>query len=317
MQLSKNWHTRPEGGVYAGLWFDQPWQWTHNVGGGDYFRLFDPSGRRVPHTGMRTAYERQGPCLTEVTFAGRLSEGLQHAVTVSLARTDDLVRGLYRLRLEVTKSAEFSRFVLFQIGADTYSYIAERTLALGNETGLLREWQPHWGGNTNRTAPMECTGRVPWLSLHEAVSRADQEARNKGEKGAPGSWANRGIVIRAWQARRQVERVAALVAATMILGSFMSNTAAANLLLPVGLAAAAAAGSEGGLHPVQVALSIALAASLAMPLPISTPSNAIAFAKGEFATRDTARMALIIALPAALLIITGGGWVLRFWGLLQ
>jgi solute carrier family 13 (sodium-dependent dicarboxylate transporter), member 2/3/5 len=111
--------------------------------------------------------------------------------------------------------------------------------------------------------------------------------------------------------------LAALVVATMVLGSFMSNTAAANLLLPVGLAAAAAAGPEGGLHPVHVALSIALAASLAMPLPISTPPNAIAFAKGEFATRDMARIALIIAVPAALLIITGGGWVLRFWGLLR
>jgi sodium-dependent dicarboxylate transporter 2/3/5 len=54
-----------------------------------------------------------------------------------------------------------------------------------------------------------------------------------------------------------------------------------------------------------------------MPLPISTPPNAIAFAKGEFATRDMARIALIIAVPAALLVITGGGWVLRFWGLLQ
>jgi solute carrier family 13 (sodium-dependent dicarboxylate transporter), member 2/3/5 len=111
--------------------------------------------------------------------------------------------------------------------------------------------------------------------------------------------------------------LAALVVATMVLGSFMSNTAAANLLLPGGLAAAAAAGPEGGLHPVHVALSIALAASLAMPLPISTPPNAIAFARGEFATRDMARIALIIAVPAALLIITGGGWVLRFWGLLQ
>jgi hypothetical protein len=286
VQLSKNWHGRPEGGVYAGLWFhgftqvrlqpqsevelelalvyghwggvaaashaqlcligwgsnqlwnqsalgswgesicyepdqvqaqcsvldvrplmvrsmaaDQPWEWTHNVGGGDFFRLFNAGGQRVPHTRMHTAYERYGPCLTEVTYAGRITDGVEHSATVSLARTDDIVRGTYRLQLNVTTPTDFSRFVIFQIGADTYGYTGERKMALGNETGLLREWPTQWGGNTYRTAPLECTGRVPWISLHEAVSRAKKEAAVQGQQDAPGAWANRGIVIRSWQAR--------------------------------------------------------------------------------------------------------------------
>jgi hypothetical protein len=150
---------------------------------------------------MRTAYERQGPCLTEVTYAGRLGEGLEHAATVSLARTDDLVRGTYRLRLDVRQATDFSRFVIFQVGADTYSYTGERKMAVGDETGLVREWPTQWGGGRYRTAPHECTGRVPWISLHEAVSRAGQEARARGQSAAPGAWANRGIVLRSWQAR--------------------------------------------------------------------------------------------------------------------
>jgi hypothetical protein len=277
VQLSKNWHHRPEGGVYAGTWFhgfsqvrlpprsdveleltivyghwggvpaashaqlcligwgsnqlwdqsaigawgesicyepdqvqaqaaildvrpvmvrsmhaDQPWHWTHNVGGGDYFRLFDPEGRRVPHAQMRTAYDRHGPCLTEVTYAGRIGDGLAHSATVSLARTDDIVRGVYRLRLDVTHPTEFSRFVLFQIGVDTYSYTGERKMALGNETGLLREWATEWGGDTYRTEPFEHTGRIPWVSLHRAVSRSPD---------GKGAWANRGLVVRSWNAR--------------------------------------------------------------------------------------------------------------------
>lgn len=170
----------------------EPWSWTSNVGGGDFFRLFDASGKRVPSARVRTAYESQGPCLTEVTYAGKIGEGLEHRITTSLGRTDDLVRNTYRVRLDVTKPTAFSRFVLFQAGADTYSYTSERKIAMGNESGLQREWQTQWGGDTYRTPPVECKGSVPWISLHDAVSRLKEN-----EKGA---WANRGIVIRAWKA---------------------------------------------------------------------------------------------------------------------
>jgi hypothetical protein len=83
--------------------------------------------------------------------------------------------------------------VIFQIGADTYSYTGERRMALGNEAGLLREWDTQWGGESYRTEPVECTGRVPWVSLHDAVPRRAADDR--------GSWANRGVVIRCWNAR--------------------------------------------------------------------------------------------------------------------
>ena len=166
------------------------WRWTHNVGGGDFFLFLDPGGKRVFPKRMRTAYHSQGPCLTEVTYAGLIGEGIEHSATVSLSRTDDVVRGTYRLRMDVKKPADLSRFVVFQIGSDTYSYTGERRMALGNENGLLREWATQWGGNTYRTEPMECTERIPWVSLHEAVPRK-----------AKGAWANRGVVIRSWQAR--------------------------------------------------------------------------------------------------------------------
>jgi hypothetical protein len=170
----------------------KPWGWTSNVGGGDFLRLFDPAGERVPHSAMRTTYHKQGPCLTEVTYAGRVGKGITHAVTVSLARTDDIVRGVYRVRLDVQQATDFSRFVLFQIGADTYTPTSEHKMALGNEGGLLKEWTTQWGGNTYRTAALECTGRLPWISLHEGELRHGQ----KDEAGA-----NRGIVIRSWKAR--------------------------------------------------------------------------------------------------------------------
>jgi hypothetical protein len=170
----------------------KPFGWTNNVGGGDFLRLFDSAGERAPHFAMRTIYHKQGPCLTEVTYAGRIGKGLTHATTVSLARTDDIVRAVYRIRLDAQQITDFSRFVLFQIGADTYTSTSEREMALGNETGLMKEWNTQWGGNTYRMEPLECTGRLPWISLHEGALKSIQKT---------GAGANRGIVIRSWKAR--------------------------------------------------------------------------------------------------------------------
>jgi hypothetical protein len=169
------------------------WGWTNNVGGGDFFRLFDSGGERVWPERMKTAYLRHGPCLTEVVYAGRLAGGaVEHSSTVSLGRTDDVVRGIYRLRMDVRRAVDFSRFVIFQIGADTYSYTGERKHALGNEGGLTREWATRWGGDAYRTQPAKCEGSAPWVSLHEAVSRDESKL---------GAWANRGVVLREWRAR--------------------------------------------------------------------------------------------------------------------
>ena len=110
--------------------------------------------------------------------------------------------------------------------------------------------------------------------------------------------------------------LAALVIGTMLVGTFMSNTAAANLFLPIGISAAAVAGAEG-LHPIQAAMSIALAASMSMALPISTPPNALAYATGVFTTRELVRVTLLISALAAALIIFGGGIIMRFWGVLE
>jgi sodium-dependent dicarboxylate transporter 2/3/5 len=97
----------------------------------------------------------------------------------------------------------------------------------------------------------------------------------------------------------------------------MSNTATANLFLPIGLSSAAAAGAEVPVHPVHIAVSIALAASMSMALPVSTPPNAMAYARGEFNTRDMVRVSLLISGLGTLAIILGGGVVMRIAGLLE
>ncbi len=91
----------------------------------------------------------------------------------------------------------------------------------------------------------------------------------------------------------------ALMAVTgLILSNFMSHTAAANLIIPLVITMSA-------IDPLLGGVTVALACSLAMSLPISTPPNAIAFATEIIETKDMARYGTIIS-------VVGIGIVLGF-----
>ena len=83
---------------------------------------------------------------------------------------------------------------------------------------------------------------------------------------------------------------------TSFVSNFMSNTAAANILVPIG--AALAVGFEA-----QVVVPMALSASAAMCLPISTPPNAVAFASGRVSTGELLRGGLLIGAVAPALAV--------------
>ncbi len=86
-----------------------------------------------------------------------------------------------------------------------------------------------------------------------------------------------------------------LALATLVLSTFISNSAATNLLAPMAVAVASSAGSG----PVAAVAAVALGSSLAMALPISTPPNAIAYASGAIRTRD---------MTVAGAVVGGMGW---------
>ena len=82
------------------------------------------------------------------------------------------------------------------------------------------------------------------------------------------------------------------------LSTFMSNTAAAGLLVPMALALGIAGREE-------VAIVAALACSLAMALPVSTPPNAIAYATGRVPLGSMARAGALVA-AAGVVVVTVG-----------
>jgi solute carrier family 13 (sodium-dependent dicarboxylate transporter), member 2/3/5 len=83
----------------------------------------------------------------------------------------------------------------------------------------------------------------------------------------------------------------AICCTALLMSTFISNSAATNLLAPIAVAVAAAAGG----NVVVILVFVAIGASIAMALPISTPPNAIAYSAGTITTKQMATSGIIIA----------------------
>lgn len=87
-----------------------------------------------------------------------------------------------------------------------------------------------------------------------------------------------------------------------ILSNFMSNTAAANIIIPIAAAFSAT--------PAPIVVPIALAASAAMCLPVSTPPNAIAFAQGQLQSRDFLPGGILVGIIAPTVTVLWCRWLM-------
>jgi sodium-dependent dicarboxylate transporter 2/3/5 len=93
---------------------------------------------------------------------------------------------------------------------------------------------------------------------------------------------------------QRMNPMAVVVAITLIsalMTTFMSNTATANLLVPVVAGLSDASSSS-------LLLVVAYACSCTMILPVSTPPNAMVFSSGEVGTRDLVRTGLLVSAVA-------------------
>ena len=93
-----------------------------------------------------------------------------------------------------------------------------------------------------------------------------------------------------------------------ILSNLMSNTAAANVILPIAFVML-------GTDHAELIIPIALAASAAMCLPISTPPNAIVYGTGKIRSRDLLGAGLLLGVLAPpvvvawTVVVAKVGWV--------
>ncbi len=97
---------------------------------------------------------------------------------------------------------------------------------------------------------------------------------------------------------------AAVVVLSVVLSTFMSNTATAIVLIPMVIALVKPD------SPVQLVILTALACSFAMAMPVSTPPNAIAFATGKVPVSALIRSGTLVSLICIVVLLLGYQWVL-------
>lgn len=113
-------------------------------------------------------------------------------------------------------------------------------------------------------------------------------------------WASHGFVL-----------TTLVVGLSVVMSTFMSNTATANVLVPTVMAIGSAAGGQSiGVH---MTVLCALACSFAMAMPVSTPPNAIAFATGKIPASALIRSGGLVSIICMVVLLLGYQLVLALF----
>ncbi|MDR2756901.1 MAG: hypothetical protein LBC20_14475 [Planctomycetaceae bacterium] len=173
------------------------WGWTGNVGGADFFSLIKADGKRAWHVAMKTHYKRYCPNFTEAIYAGDMFDGkVGISYTASAMRSDDITRGIYRIRMDVRKDITFRELNIFQLGAPTYNYAMSKKIAMGDENGLLLDWKAANGDSSvvGKGGKNPIHERAAWFCLYDSQISKRQKVKNY-------LGGDRGFVIRGWRSR--------------------------------------------------------------------------------------------------------------------
>lgn len=118
-----------------------------------------------------------------------------------------------------------------------------------------------------------------------------------------------------WHAMSSTMIVAMLALTALLLSTVISNSATANLVVPLAMTLAVSGGV--GISPLTAAVFVAIGSSLAMALPISTPPNAVAISTGVVRTKDLAVVGVLVGAIGLILFLSAGQWFWTLVGVLQ
>jgi len=117
-------------------------------------------------------------------------------------------------------------------------------------------------------------------------------------------WIGQGLAG-ALQTRTTLGLILLFAVISMVLTETTSNTASANMVIPVAIAVSQAA----GVAPLQPALAACLAASLAFMLPVSTPPNAVVYGSGCVPLTRMIRHGVVLDLVSLAAVVATAYWL--------
>ena len=88
-------------------------------------------------------------------------------------------------------------------------------------------------------------------------------------------------------------------AVAVVMSETASNTASANMIVPVAIAVSQAA----GVNPIAPALGATLGASMGFMMPISTPPNAIVYSSGHVPITQMMRHGIVLDIVGFIVIV--------------
>ena len=166
------------------------YDWTENVGGGDFLTYRDSANKFHWLKRLKTCYYQTGPNLTEVHYSGVTDDDkIRVNYTSRMMSTLDYHRHFHAYNYEFLKDVtDPTRLTFFQMAADYYSTAVYDNYYIGDASGLLATENinavddPIAGGNTYKGDPISMDGK--WLSIDDL----------SGNSGGTAAQALRGLI---------------------------------------------------------------------------------------------------------------------------
>ena len=146
--------------------------WTGNVGGGDFLNYLDMEESAESRViDQKVTYYTQAPNLTQVSYRGVTDNGkIGVEIGINLGRTDDIVRNYYTVKYTFLEDVEFGRLSLFKIAADGYADNYYTKYAYGDADGITEENLSMSGQDGYRTETKDAAGDDFWFILYNSSS---------------------------------------------------------------------------------------------------------------------------------------------------
>jgi hypothetical protein len=161
----------------------KPYEWTENVGGGDFLVYFDSDDTYRWAKRLKTAYRWTGPNMAEVLYSGMTDDDrIRFNYRIRSVRTADYHRRFHSFKYEFLKDVVSpKRLVFHQMAADYYNSVQFNQFYVGDQSGLKEIHSPIPGLAGYGDTPIPFNDA--WLSVDDATCNDGESSVANGRRG--------------------------------------------------------------------------------------------------------------------------------------